>query len=762
MRTPFPPRLHAALLLLTALAVTLTSCTTPGSDPRTHADLPVLEVPHLDERALLLLMVDQQRFDPFTVETSLSGPPALREQLAATLGRVDDPRCISYLAQLLADETPAVRRAAAFSLGELGLQRRDAEIAARALLTAAADGDRATGRLAVEALGKLGVAVTEVVAALTASELSEAERWHRLLPPLFRFDEADAVPLALGGLELAAGSEDAGELRRGAAFALSRNPRPEALPKLRQLLADDDPRIRAWAARAVGMVGDGSDLARLAPLLADPEPAPVIQALRAAAVLAAAPDAAAAAVSKAVPEDWYPALLRLADHPLAHVRLELLDRAAPWLPPRAAADDAGPYAAASSPGALLRDLLVLRVADPDADAPTAERAAALVALATGPRGDGAADPAPPAPGVGELIRLAAASDLSQMRAAAATAAGRLAAAAFLPAAHPASAPPASGSAPPAAVVSAATPRAFLTALLGDPAPAVRSAAAAALLARLAASGATAEGEGALTVGELLRVVDAGVAVEAFGWLGEHPVLPYTDLAPALQASVQESSIEAVQAGIGALAARAAAAPAERSGIVTLLDRVARRPDWMMRRAAAAALQELGEPEPEVGHPNLQRTPDLYQDVVQRTARRRHVVLTTDVGELLIELDCPAAPLTCLNFLQLASQGFFDGVSFHRVVPDFVLQAGDPRGDGYGGPGYEIRDELSPTPYERGVVGMALAGPHTGGSQFFIALSPQPHLDGGYTAFGRVVGGLDLLDEVSRGTTIWRAQEVTVR
>jgi cyclophilin family peptidyl-prolyl cis-trans isomerase len=119
----------------------------------------------------------------------------------------------------------------------------------------------------------------------------------------------------------------------------------------------------------------------------------------------------------------------------------------------------------------------------------------------------------------------------------------------------------------------------------------------------------------------------------------------------------------------------------------------------------------------------------------------------------VELDCPQAPLTCLNFLQLAAQGFYDGLRFHRVVPDFVAQAGDPRGDGSGGPGYEIRDEINPLRYERGAVGMALSGPDTGGSQFFILLDRAPHLDGGYTIFGRVVEGMDVADRLIQGDRI---------
>jgi cyclophilin family peptidyl-prolyl cis-trans isomerase len=115
-------------------------------------------------------------------------------------------------------------------------------------------------------------------------------------------------------------------------------------------------------------------------------------------------------------------------------------------------------------------------------------------------------------------------------------------------------------------------------------------------------------------------------------------------------------------------------------------------------------------------------------------------------------------MTCLNFLQLAGQGFYDGLTFHRVVPDFVVQAGDPRGDGWGGPGYSIRDEPNLLPFEAGVLGMALSGPDTAGSQFFIALTPQPHLEGEYTAFGRVVKGQELLNLIVEGDQIVRISE----
>ena len=114
-----------------------------------------------------------------------------------------------------------------------------------------------------------------------------------------------------------------------------------------------------------------------------------------------------------------------------------------------------------------------------------------------------------------------------------------------------------------------------------------------------------------------------------------------------------------------------------------------------------------------------------------------------------------APLTVYNIVILARRGYFDGQHFHRVVPNFVIQAGDPRGDGNGGPGYAIRDEINRHRYERGTLGMALSGPNTGGSQFFITHSPQPHLDGGYTVFGELVKGFDVLDRIIQGDRIVR-------
>jgi cyclophilin family peptidyl-prolyl cis-trans isomerase/HEAT repeat protein len=131
----------------------------------------------------------------------------------------------------------------------------------------------------------------------------------------------------------------------------------------------------------------------------------------------------------------------------------------------------------------------------------------------------------------------------------------------------------------------------------------------------------------------------------------------------------------------------------------------------------------------------------------------HAVISTVRGPIEIELYAGDAPLTVFNFLTLAQSGAYDRIAWHRVVPDFVVQDGDPRGDGNGGPSYAIRDELNRRLYDRGAVGMALGGPDTGGSQYFITLSPQPHLDGGYTVFGHVTSGYAALDATVQGDSL---------
>ena len=144
----------------------------------------------------------------------------------------------------------------------------------------------------------------------------------------------------------------------------------------------------------------------------------------------------------------------------------------------------------------------------------------------------------------------------------------------------------------------------------------------------------------------------------------------------------------------------------------------------------------------------------YRKALSRKNGRVKAVLTTVKGTFTIDLLPEDAPLTVDNFVKLARAGYFNGLEVHRVVPNFVMQDGDPRGDGNGGPGWSIRCEINMVPFERGAVGMALSGKDTGGSQWFVTHSPQPHLDGGYTVFGRVnEKDMMVVDKIVRGDRI---------
>ena len=129
-----------------------------------------------------------------------------------------------------------------------------------------------------------------------------------------------------------------------------------------------------------------------------------------------------------------------------------------------------------------------------------------------------------------------------------------------------------------------------------------------------------------------------------------------------------------------------------------------------------------------------------------------VNMETNRGTIVLEMFPQYAPATVNNFVFLASEGFYDGVKFHRVIPDFMIQGGDPTASGSGGPGYRFGDEFAGNPlkHETRVISMANAGPGTNGSQFFITHSPQPHLNGKHTVFGKVVEGKDIVDTIKGG------------
>lgn len=300
-----------------------------------------------------------------------------------------------------------------------------------------------------------------------------------------------------------------------------------------------------------------------------------------------------------------------------------------------------------------------------------------------------------------------------------------------------------------------TARADLLRMAGDPDGRV---AAAGLEAALAAD---------TTARTLREVLLAGVraddpiartnALTGLATLADPATLPL--VLDAYQRALADSMNDAALAAVDAVGAIARKDPGAAG---RFLGRFARSGDYLVRQRVRSALGDTlgggwGDPLPiETGMERAE-----YERVAAETAARPRprAVIETNRGRIELELFADDAPLTVRSFLALAERGFFDGQEWPRVVPNFVIQGGDPRGDTSGGPGYSIRDEINRHLYLRGSLGMALSGPDTGGSQWFVTHSPQPHLDGTYTVFGRVVRGMEVADGILPGDRIIRIREV---
>ncbi len=252
----------------------------------------------------------------------------------------------------------------------------------------------------------------------------------------------------------------------------------------------------------------------------------------------------------------------------------------------------------------------------------------------------------------------------------------------------------------------------------------------------------------------------GVAADALARAPSADDVPA--LAVAWLAAAGDSFPEAAQSTLAALAAIAKRGDSAKALVrTTFLDSIAPPESYLIRRWAAehwpAAAERWGPAAPIV----TGRTPADYRAIVRRRLlgpgrRPRVQIETAELESFEVELLGDAAPITVEHFLDLVARGLLDGGRWHRVVPNFVVQDGDPRGDGWGGPpvagvpvhAWAIRDEINRVRYHGAVLGMALSGPDTGNSQWFVNLSPQPHLDGTYTVLGRVVrrGGLDRITQ----------------
>lgn len=252
---------------------------------------------------------------------------------------------------------------------------------------------------------------------------------------------------------------------------------------------------------------------------------------------------------------------------------------------------------------------------------------------------------------------------------------------------------------------------------------------------------------------LLRHQDPVVRTLAANQVARAPtVADLPALADAYRLSLSDPIPDAAIAVVEALGALASRGPSQAFAVEDrFLAQVPTCDDYLVRRAAEEHLPAAAERWGPAFPVETGRSLEDYREIARRLVlpaeldgERPGLLLETDRGSVEIELYAEDAPLTVTAILELVDRGYFNGHRWHRVVPDFVVQDGDPRGDGWGGPGFSMRDEVNRRRYDAGTIGMALSGPDTGGSQFFITLSPQPHLDGIYTVFGTVGVGMDII------------------
>ncbi|MBX6365484.1 MAG: peptidylprolyl isomerase, partial [Gemmatimonadetes bacterium] len=651
--------------------------------------------------ARLLRLEDRREFDDSTLRAALRAPtPEVRRRAALAAGRIGDRAATPLLLAALADTAPSVRAGAAFALGLL----RDTSAAVADSLAALArrtPADHADP--AAQALWSLGRVATprarDAVAAWLRDAAAPAADGQPPSRPR-RAPHAAARP--------SVGAPDAlGE----ALLALWKFPRTPALAGLaRPYAAAPDPEVRWRAVYALARLRDPAATPVLLSALRDSTA--LVRALAARGLRAATVDSAGARAAASA------ALLRALRDPSPHVRIEAARALATYASP----DLAAPLAA------LLED------ADRNVATAAAEALGALGAPAAAPALDRtvAADSLPlslraaalaalvrvaPERGIARAPTWAAAADWrTRFYAAGALARGRWALAGATARALAADRDPRVAAAGIDAIADLAGDtiralRAFYLEALASPDPIVRAAA-------VRAFGRTAD------------PAEFALALDVYD--------------RARRDTLDDAAVAAVEV-LGALRARGA--PVERSFFL----RFPRSPDPVVRRVV---FEKLGPGWGAPGPIETGRDLAFYEDVVRRLVAPElaggaapRVRIRTVGDSVTVRLAGADAPLTTENFLRLARRGYFDGGRWHRVVPGFVAQDGDPRGDGNGGPGWSIRDEINPLRYRRGTVGMALSGPDTGGSQFFVTHAPQPHLDGGYTVFGQVVEGMDVIDRI---------------
>ncbi|MGH7492753.1 MAG: HEAT repeat domain-containing protein [bacterium] len=645
-----------------------------------------------DEQFQEILRLEDRRGDVRELTKFIMHPSAeVKRRAVIAMGRMQNPQAVTTLVDLLDSSNPALRSEAAFALGQIA-----DPAATKVILKNLGDEKDLEVRLAlIEALSK--VAKDSLLPAIDSTLSRQLDEDI----PIVRAETALALGrLAHRGLQGEGWgtklafllNDETEEVRWRAAYALMRLAEPATAPGLRNALRDRSPRVRMQAARALAELRDPAAWETLA-LLAHTDQDWRVRV-----------NAAAALGQIEAPGT---PLLALSEAPLGdsclHVHLTAI-RALGNTAGRART--AGHFAVSDSIATFLSSQFHLELADSNARGDWRSTAAAAYALAQA-RGKDAIE---------NLLPLAS-HPVKYLRAEIARALGVTAA----PEAFP-----------------------ILEKLFNDPDNLVRIAALESLPKIAAQNRALPIYLNALTRGDaVLTALAAQNLVVDSTQRHEHAMAimsAYRQLKPPIE-------VECAQMIFGALA------DCGGREAQSLLEEALRTPDKLYAGAAAVALQKLTGKDYTASLDVATTPQQVFSFAEIKALRGRWARVQTDRGEFEMELLSDAAPLTVLNFVRLAEQGFFTGLDVHRVVPNFVVQTGDPRGDMWGSPGYSIRSEFNRLRYVRGAVGMASAGPDTEGSQWFITPSDQPHLDGRYTIFARVRKGMEIVEALQVGNKI---------
>ncbi len=675
---------------------TTSGSTTPQGRPATGGT-----AQRSDVQALVDLEDRRSLGDGRLMQTAITDrEPLLRKRAFLALGRIQDPNTAGAMVEGLSDPDPGVRGEAAFAVGLLGLSwaplADDVKVRLTSgLLEKEANEPDATVKLAlIEAMGR--VATPALVERLTERLSVQGDVQARAALSLGVAARTKVVvpPRAYAALAVLLKKDMPVGARYGGAYALLQTKNPLSRPYLLACASDDASEVRALCAKGLGETGNDIDAVTLKRLIDDPDYRVAVEATRSLARLAGKCKTAAC-----------PALGALVDLQYRVERLVRGDSVGGGQPLLALAQQGLPASGKALLSSLRAQLNAAKTAPDQRIKLDAANLDCRLAAAMDRLGGSLTE----SMGCGHgLVEEARRLQLGLQALQEAAKAG-----------------PVDG----ARLVAEVGSFVFHT-------DGRVKLAAVELLGELKTPAAQEKVRTQLLATDLVLAAAAASSAAKLGDKTQIPLIRQLAQKTLTQVDVAPTIAEAL-------------ATLDAKEAIGDLEAWLQSPNATIRQSAAEALTRLkGVP---VVAERVEKPIDGAR--VQLAPKGAKLIVTTEKGEFEIALFTDEAPLTSVNLFSLARKGFFRNLTFHRVVPDFVAQGGDPRGDGNGGPGYTIRCEVNHKPYARGVVGMALSGKDTGGSQFFVTAAPQPHLDGRYTAFGEVVKGQEIVDALLEGDKI---------